>query len=270
MKYLKELTIAIEASLLGGREIIKIYSDPNSDFGIERKADNSPLTIADKAAHKAIEEILSRHNLPILSEEGREIKWSERSEWRRFWLVDPLDGTKEFIKRNGEFTVNVALIEDGQANVGVIYVPVKRVLYFGAVGFGAFKVENVETGADFASIFEQATKLPNTKNREANNIIVVASRSHLSVETEEFIEQLKSNNTQVTLISSGSSLKLCLVAEGSADYYPRYAPTMEWDTAAGDAIAVASGCMVVKTDGRTPLRYNKENLLNPWFIVKRE
>ncbi len=250
-----ELKIAIEAAIEAGKRIIEIYDDPSADFGIERKADNSPLTKADKAAHNQIVEFLEPLEIPILSEEGRNIPYEERKGWDRLWIVDPLDGTKEFIKRNGEFTVNIALIEGGEPTLGVIYVPVSGELYYADRAIGAFK----EVGGE-------STKLPLESSRES--YIVVASRSHLSTETAEFIEALRGEHPTVEMVSKGSSLKICLVAEGSADVYPRFAPTMEWDTAAGDAIIRATGGVLVQSECGEALQYNKENLLNPFFITR--
>ncbi len=246
-----------------------IYTDPKSDFEVERKADNSPLTKADKAAHRVITDFLATTSYPILSEEGKDIPYAERLGWDEFWLVDPLDGTKEFIKRNGEFTVNIALIRGGVPVMGVIYVPVLRELYFSADSIGAYKTvlrkEDV-LPSSMDDIVRKAVRLPHGAKHEG--IVVVASRSHQSAETMAFIDDLQRFERPVTLISSGSSRKICLVAEGSADVYPRFAPTMEWDTAAGHAIARGAGCDVFHTDGKTPLTYNKEDLHNPWFIVK--
>lgn len=251
----KELQIAIQAAILAGEKIMEIYNDPNSDFGIEKKADNSPLTKADKAAHIQIVELLEPLQIPILSEEGRAIPYSERKEWSKLWIVDPLDGTKEFIKRNGEFTVNIALVENGGPVLGVIYIPVTQELYYADREEGAFKVSNGE----------EPVKLPFEQTHESYR--VVASRSHLSQETSDFIEKIKENHPNIELVSKGSSLKICLIAEGTADVYPRYAPTMEWDTAAGDAILRATGKSLHRTEDGEKLEYNKEDLLNPYFIT---
>ena len=185
------------------------------------------------------------------------------------WIVDPLDGTKEFIKKNGEFTVNIAYVKNGTPQAGVIYIPVKEELYLGDCEHGAFKVENISSVSEeetFSSLTSKAISLPIKEER--NTFVVVASRSHLSPETEEFIEKVKESHADVETVSKGSSLKLCLIAEGKADIYPRFAPTMEWDTAAGHAIIRAAGREVYHTDEKTPLSYNKEDLLNPWFIAK--
>ena len=258
------LDIAKRAALDAGAEILKIYTDPTQDFGIEKKADNSPLTLADKAAHHCIMRYLQNTDIPVLSEEGQHLPFSERQPWKRLWVVDPLDGTKEFIKKNGEFTVNIALVEDGAPVLGVIYIPVTGILYYGIVGEGAWKITPSSLPEGSASMIES---LPLKKSGEGP-FTVVASRSHMNAETEEYISQLRKNHDNIQLVSSGSSIKICLVAEGSADAYPRFAPTMEWDTAAGDAIARAAGKRVVDAQIGKPLVYNKEDLHNPWFLVE--
>ncbi len=264
------LSCAIRAALHAGKAILEIYNDPKSDFGIERKADNSPLTIADKRAHARIMEELTATDIPVLSEEGRHMEYAVRKGWKTLWIVDPLDGTKEFIKRNGEFTVNIALVENGIPVLGVIYVPVTRTLYFSEDSIGAYKIEDIDThraGLSPDDLMELADRLP-LEQADTKGFVVVASRSHLSPETEEYIRQLEREYGKVSIISCGSSLKICSVAEGAADIYPRFAPTMEWDTAAGHAIVRAAGKNIWHTDEKTPLHYNKEDLLNPWFIVR--
>lgn len=263
------LMVAIRAAIEAGAKIMSVYTDPDADFEIEKKADNSPLTIADKKSHETISGILSGTDIPILSEEGKKIPYETRKEWNELWIVDPLDGTKEFIKKNGEFTVNIAYVKDGIPQAGIIYIPVMEELYIGDCEYGAFKLENIKSISEeenFHSLISRACKLP--VNEERKDFVVVASRSHLSAETEEFIEKMKGLHKSIETISKGSSLKLCLIAEGKADIYPRFAPTMEWDTAAGHAIIRAAGKEVYQTDEVTPLRYNKEDLLNPWFIAK--
>lgn len=267
---MKNLNLAIIAALRGGDEILKIYNDPNSDFGIERKADNSPLTIADRMAHRTIVDTLSESGIYALSEEGQVDGFDVRSALDELWIIDPLDGTKEFIKRNGEFTVNVAFVRGGVPVLGVVYLPVKRVLYFAQQGVGSFRlddigVDNALDGVD--SYLSASSRLPLEQTHRKYTI--VASRSHLSDETTAFIEAQRERYGEVECISSGSSIKIALVAEGSADVYPRFAPTMEWDTAAGDAVARYAGAEVVRHEDESPLIYNKPNLLNPWFIVRR-
>ena len=248
----KLLMMAQEAALKGGEEILKVYHSDR--FEVEFKGDQSPLTLADRNAHVAICDLLSESGIPILSEEGKEIPYKERKNWHRLWIVDPLDGTKEFIKRNGEFTVNIALIENGKPILGVIYVPVKDQLYTGAVGIGAQKKEN-------GKVIQMPIEQEKRKYR------AVGSRSHMSVETEKFFDDLKTRHGEVEIVSMGSSLKICLVAEGTADVYPRFAPTMEWDTAAGHAIAGAAGKSLIDVKTNREMVYNREDLLNNWFVV---
>lgn len=265
----KLLVTAIRASVDAGKEIIDVYSQP---IAVELKDDKSPLTMADKRAHHKIVAHLTPTGYNILSEEGKHTDYDVRSKWEYFWLVDPLDGTKEFIKRNGEFTVNIALINNGKPVMGVIYVPVLKQLYFAAQGIGSYKCENTE-GLD--SLFEKEDFLAEliTKSRKLSNtaqppkFTAVASRSHNTPETDALIDELRKQHGEVELISKGSSLKLCLVAEGAANIYPRLAPTMEWDTAAGQAIAEIAGCTVINYHSKTPVVYNKKDLLNPWFVV---
>lgn len=248
----------------------------SDDFGIETKDDNSPLTKADRKSHDIIMEHLSPLGIPVLSEEGKNIPFEKRKDWKQLWIVDPIDGTKEFIKRNGEFTVNIALIEDHQPIMGVIYVPAKETLYY-ADHENAYKLEDVtvdnynerETQAAQLPLVRDSNRVPNkliTDNRSL--ITVVASKSHLSPETQDFIDDLKTKHDEVNTISKGSSLKLCMVAEGTADYYPRFAPTMEWDTAAGQAICMAAGCDVIDQETQKTMIYNRKELLNNWFLVK--
>lgn len=262
----KLLLSAIQASLKAGEEILKVY---DSDFSVEHKDDDSPLTLADKNAHNAICESLISFNIPVLSEEGKLIDYSERSKWEYFWMVDPLDGTKEFIKRNGEFTVNIALIHKQKSILGVIYVPVTKTLYFAAEGIGCYK-SNIQNPAPDLVALQQLIRSSNKLPLETTNkkFTVIASRSHLSEETQMFVDGLKTAHKEVEFISSGSSIKLCLVAEGSANVYPRFAPTMEWDTAAGQAICEIAGKKVIDYTTNQNLLYNKPNLLNNWFIVQ--
>jgi 3'(2'), 5'-bisphosphate nucleotidase len=265
----------IAAALAAGREILDVYG---SAFAVELKDDRSPLTEADKRAHGAIVSELERTGLPVLSEEGRSISPDERQQWERYWLVDPLDGTKEFVKRNGEFTVNIALMERDAEPAselgaavpigGVLYVPVKDILYFAWKGGGAYRQNAAATLPDH-STYERAalaTRLPVSEAERPYTI--VASRSHQSPETEAFIRRAEEEHGTVRLASMGSALKICLVAEGAADVYPRYAPTMEWDTAAGHAIAKEAGHELIDVSTNAAMRYNKHELVNNWFIVQ--
>jgi len=260
------IEIAVKAAIEAGKTILDVYK--SEDFDVRLKSDNSPLTEADTKAHEKIAEMLASENIPILSEEGQRTPYSERSGWKTFWLVDPLDGTKEFIKRNGEFTVNIALIENQKTVLGVIYVPVQRTLYFGGQGKGAHAVyeldENLEITYD--NLVKASKYLP--RKQGDRPYTVVASRSHCNAETEEFIESLKEQYPDLQLVSKGSSLKICLVAEGIADVYPRYAPTMEWDTAAGHAILKGAGGNMFHKESSDELQYGKENLLNPHFSAR--
>ena len=264
----KNSVISIKAALVAGEEILKVYN--SDDFDVKLKSDDSPLTKADKNAHNIIVENLSETNIPILSEEGKNILYEARSKWDKYWLVDPLDGTKEFIKRNGEFTVNIALIEKGVPILGVIYVPVTKDLYFSSKEKGSYKAINQDAesfNGDLNQLIQSSFKLPFIT--ENDKYTVVGSRSHMNSETENFIAKLKNEHGEIDFMSKGSSLKICMVAEGIANIYPRFAPTMEWDTGAGHAIALGAGCIVTQSDEKTPVVYNKEDLLNPWFIVKR-
>jgi 3'(2'), 5'-bisphosphate nucleotidase len=243
--------IVCEIAKSAGQAILSVY---DGDHAVEYKDDKSPLTAADKASHEVIIAGLQKHfpEIPILSEEGVAIPYEERKEWSRFWCVDPLDGTKEFIKRNGEFTVNIALIEDGHPVAGVVYVPVQDKMYYGAVGKGCW-------------VLGAGGKPKQVTVREADQevgLTVVMSRSHPSPDLEAYLKNIK----VAEAMPVGSSLKLCVVAEGLADLYPRLGPTMEWDTAAGHAVAEAAGGTVKQPNGDA-LVYNKENLLNPYFIV---
>lgn len=250
---LEELrSLAEKAAIKGGNEILEVYN--SDDFQVEEKEDRTPLTIADKRAHLAIMEFLDQSGIPVLSEEGKAIPYDQRKHWDRLWIVDPLDGTKEFIKRNGEFTVNIALIEKGKPILGVIYVPVKEVLYSGVVGLGATKKEG-----------DSVTDLPAKPTQR--KFRAVGSRSHKSPETEAYFKELQEQHGEIEVVSMGSSLKICLVAEGVADVYPRFAPTMEWDTAAGHAIAKAAGKSLTDYKTRKEMVYNRAELLNNWFIV---
>lgn len=243
----------IDLSIEAGQRIMEIY---NTDFDVEKKLDNTPLTAADMAAHHTIVDGLRRltPDIPILSEESADIPFAERSQWQRYWLVDPLDGTREFVKRNGEFTVNIALIDNHESVLGVVYAPVTGDIYYAARGMGAFK-----TTADHRG---KATAI-HTRRKTADSTIIAGSRSHRGDSLEAFLQKL--GNYEI--ISMGSSLKSCLVAEGRADLYPRLGPTSEWDTAAAQCVVEEAGGRITKTDMQ-PLRYNtKDELLNPYFLV---
>ncbi len=238
---------AEQAARAAGVEILKIYE--SGDFSIEAKADNSPLTLADRSAHHAIVDVLAETNLPILSEEGRSIPYDERKNWDYFWMIDPLDGTKEFIKKNGEFTVNIALIHQNKPILGVVYPPVLNQMYSAIKGQGA-TLDGTKIHVSGKRLTEPGLK-------------AVASRSHMSPETEAFLADLK----DPVMVSKGSSLKLLMVASGEADVYPRFGPTMEWDTAAAHIVVEEAGGNMLQTDQKQEVRYNKPDLLNPYFVV---
>ncbi len=257
------LNIAIRAALDAGKEILNIY---DTDFNVEIKNDDSPLTQADRNANDVINRYLIPTNIPVISEENRQLDFSERKDWQRCWIVDPLDGTKEFIKRNGEFTVNIALVEVGIPVLGVIYVPVSKELYFTSEdGKTSRKIIVASEDVTVEEVLKNAEEI---KPSEITSVVrIVGSRSHLNEDTKNFISEIEKDN-QVELVSKGSSLKFCLVAEGLADIYPRYAPTMEWDTAAGHAICRAVGLDVIDQSTGKPMLYNKPNLLNNYFVLK--
>lgn len=241
----------VDISRRAGLEILEWY---HGDMGITTKSDDSPLTKADLASHKLIDAELNRlwPEIPVLSEESADIPWETRKNWHQYWLVDPLDGTKEFINQNGEFTVNIALIRDHRPVMGVVHVPVTNVSYYGAQGHGAWR-KTADAVAEPISIRQPA----------ATPAVIVGSRSHANPELADQLQAFGPHE----LISMGSSLKFCRVAEGLADFYPRLGPTCEWDTAAAHAVVNAAGGQVVKVDG-TALDYNnKEAYLNPYFFV---
>jgi 3'(2'), 5'-bisphosphate nucleotidase len=277
---------SIHAAIEAGNAILEVYH--SSDFEVEKKADTSPLTLADRRAHEVIMNQLSPFDIPILSEEGKNIPYDERKDWETFWLMDPLDGTKEFIKKNGEFTVNIAMISGKKPVAGVVFVPDKNILYFASREIGSYRADlsqlddlvndklgknspsedlsDIEISESFSELVSRSANLP--INKSPNQLYTIAgSRSHSTPELEAFVEEKRREHGEVEFISAGSSLKLCLVAEGRADIYPRTGPTMEWDTGAGQAIVENAGGKVLQYDTEQPLLYNKENLLNPWFVA---
>jgi 3'(2'), 5'-bisphosphate nucleotidase len=277
--YNELLVRAIEAALKAGQVILEVY---HSEFAVEHKPDNSPLTRADRKSHELLMAALKRFHIPILSEEGREIPYNDRKTWERLWIIDPLDGTKEFIKRNDEFTVNIALVEYGLPKIGVVYAPVKDRLYFAAEDLGAYKIDG-PLGADGSNgiggkdhdpdktlrkLLNAATRLP-AGDRPKTPFIIVGSRSHANPDLKKLVEEKRQEHGEVELISAGSSLKICMVAEGLADMYPRLGPTCEWDTAAGQAVAEMAGAKLLDYKTGEPLKYNRADLLNPWFVVRR-
>ena len=241
----------IKIAYQAGKQIMEIY---DQDFSVEHKSDKTPVTEADMAAHHVIDEGLAAltPDLPILSEESKPTPFSERSQWSSYWLIDPLDGTREFIKRNGEFTVNIALIENHEPVIGVVYAPVVGVLYYAARGQGAFKQSSLDK-----------PKPIHVQDKCRTKVIVAGSRSHQSEEFKSFVAKLD----DYEIISMGSALKSCLVAEGAADLYARLGLTSEWDTAAAQCVVEEAGGLLTLTNMQ-PMRYNtKESLLNPHFFV---
>ncbi len=243
----------LEITRQAAAAILEIYNG-DADFGVEAKSDDSPLTRADRAANEVICQGLEALPVkyPIISEENKLLPYDVRKAWSRCWLVDPLDGTKEFIKKNGDFTVNIALVENGEVVAGVVGIPAQDELYWAVRDEGAFMIKNrVESPIQAASF-----------SKEDSGLNIVCSRSHLSPETEAFIAKYHSPN----LVSRGSALKFLLLAKGEAHVYPRIAPTMEWDTAAAQIILEEAGGKVVVFETGEPMRYNREDLLNPSFV----
>ena len=262
------LQVAVKAAMEAGKAVLDVY---RSDFAVEAKEDKSPLTEADRQSHQIIARHLAATSFPVLSEEGRDIPYGERRHWPRLWIVDPLDGTKEFVKRNGEFTVNIALVEDGLPVLGVVLAPERQALYFAARDLGAYRVpkealSRLDKTVTLDRVMNIARGLPcfHDKNRP---FTVIGSRSHGGPELDAYVASMAEQHGTVDFVSAGSSLKFCLVAEGRAHVYPRLGPTMEWDTAAGQAVVEQAGGKVLVHQTSLPLTYNREDLLNPWFIV---
>jgi 3'(2'), 5'-bisphosphate nucleotidase len=259
------LLTALEASLEAGSAIMEIY---RTKFEVEYKDDQSPLTLADKLANDIINKYLKATGIPVLSEESAITEYNQRKHWKALWIVDPLDGTKEFIQRNNEFTVNIALISGQNPVMGVVYAPAIGELYFSSVHMGAFFV-SLRDNADIIirDIIASSQKLPLPKTN--NEYVVLGSRSHMNAETTAYINSLMESHPNLKVRSRGSSLKFCSIADGSCQLYPRYGTTMEWDTAAGQAILEIAGGSVTETTTGYPLLYNKESLKNPHFIAKK-
>ena len=273
---------ALAAASQAGKKILQVY---HGDIDVTYKEDDSPLTVADKQAHQTIVHFLSsvaNTNIPILSEEGKDIPYKERTDWEYFWLVDPLDGTKEFIQRRDEFTVNIALIEKTRPIAGIVYPPALGSLYLAAEGLGSFKFEDVKV-VDQAfldqqgslggmpglqDLIELAIELPFQRigKRYTDRLNLVGSRLHGTEDLADFVDKMKQEYRDVGFVSAGSALKFCLIAEGSADVYPRFGPTMEWDTAAGQCVVEQSGGTVLSMKEKRPLAYNKQDLHNPHFV----
>ena len=259
------LKIAIESSIHAGKAILEVYK---KDFQVDYKEDDSPLTDADRRANAIIVDELEKTEIPIISEESKQADYAERKNWTKCWMVDPLDGTKEFVKKNGEFTVNIALIENQKPVLGVIYVPAKDEIYFADVNDQKAYFARLNDCVTADEVIEMAESI---SPKDSDELRIVGSRSHMNDETKAFIDQQKSKTDKpISIVSRGSSLKLCLVASGQADIYPRFAPTMEWDTAAGHAICNAVGVTLIDQDTQKEMLYNRENLTNPYFLVSNQ
>jgi 3'(2'), 5'-bisphosphate nucleotidase len=269
MDYKELLKLAVTAAFKAGEEILKIYS---TDFYVETKSDNTPVTLADKASGQCITRILSGTNIPVISEEEEILDYSIRKNWKQVWIVDPLDGTKEYVKRNGEFAVNIALVENNKPVIGIIYAPTLKDIYFAYAGGGSYKITQHDMIVELTKknlpdhLFEFAKKLPSQKLPKAYTI--VGSRSHLSREINEHVEKLRNLYGEVDMISVGSSIKQCWVAEGKAHEYVRYGTTMEWDTAAGQCILEEAGCRLIDLETSLPMVYNRENMKNNYFVAR--
>ena len=257
----KNLEIAIMASLDAGNQIVKIY---NEDFNFQTKSDLSPITIADQVANGVIHNYLSKTDIPIISEENLIPDYSIRKEWSRFWIVDPLDGTKEFIKKNGEFTVNISLIENNKPVLGVVFEPVMGNLYYGDVKQKkSFIFKSINENIDIDYVLKKSKVIFKGNELKKGIITIVVSRSHLNTKTSEFINKQK---LKTKILRAGSSIKFIFVIIGRADIYPRFGPTMEWDTAAADAICRATGIKILNIETKKELIYNKEDMRNPSFV----
>ena len=261
------LPFAFNAAVRAGAEIMKVYNN-REGYDIEVKRDNTPLTVADRLAHNKIKEVLGETRIPILSEEGREMLYDERKNWDMFWLIDPLDGTIEFIKGNNEFTVNIALMADNECVGAIVYVPYLGKMYFAERGCGAMVLENIvpDENATYSNdaIRQNAKALP-LASASHDGFRIAVSRSHQTAETADFVEQMRKIYPEAEVVEQGSSYKFCLMAEGMIDYYPRTTTTYEWDTAAAELILAEAGGKTHSLPDHKPLQYNKENLHNPWF-----
>ena len=262
---------AFNAAVRAGAEIMKVYRN-RDDYDITVKSDNTPLTMADRLAHNKIKEVLGETRIPILSEEGREMLYDERRNWELFWLVDPLDGTVEFIKGNNEFTVNIALMADNECVCSVVYVPYLAKAYVAERGLGARLLTGIEPTEEALYTYDElrlsSTTLPLAAAAHEGFRIAV-SRSHQTEETQRYIDLMRERHANIEVIEQGSSYKFCLLAEGIIDYYPRTTYTYEWDTAAAELILAEAGGTTRSLPEYSPLSYNKADLHNPWFECYR-
>lgn len=261
---------SFNAAVRAGAAIMKIYKN-SDDYDISLKSDKTPITIADRLAHKTIKEYLGSTRIPILSEEGREMLYDERRNWELFWLVDPLDGTVEFIKGNNQFTVNIALMENNECIGSVIYVPYHKKMYVAERGTGSFIMDDVSPDAEaeytYSQIYDRLRRLP-LPQPSRDEFRVAVSRSHQTPETHAHIDTLRADHPNLTIVEQGSSYKFCLLAEGEVDYYIRTTQTYEWDTAAGELILSEAGGTTHSYPESETRRYNKEDLHNPWFVCR--
>ncbi len=264
------LTNIVNAAIRGGAAVMEIYSNSDS-FEVSLKSDKSPITEADRRAHTTIKEYLGSTRIPILSEEGREMLYAERCNWELFWLIDPLDGTVEFINHTDEFTINIALMSENVSIASVVYVPCLKRLFFAAKGYGSHLCDNIEpdieSNFNYTEIASRFIALPlEGEVREVQKIAI--SRSHNTPETFDHIDALRTENPSIEVIEQGSSYKFCMLAEGSVDYYVRTSNTYEWDTAAGELVLAEAGGSTRSLVDNEPLSYNKELLDNPWFVCR--
>ncbi len=264
------LVNVVNAAIRGGAAVMEIYTQPEM-LDISLKSDKSPITEADRRAHTTIKESLGATRIPILSEEGREMLYEERQNWDLFWLVDPLDGTVEFINHRNEFTINIALMHNNECVSSVVYIPCLKRLFFAARNMGSFVCEDVapdiNASFNYSDITDKFIKLPLPQEARTSQIVAI-SRSHTTPETIEHIEELRRTNPSIEIVEQGSSYKFCMLAEGSVDYYIRTSSTYEWDTAAGELILSEAGGSTRSLQTDEPLKYNKENLDNPWFVCR--
>ena len=263
---------AFNAAVRAGWEIMEVYKNKD-DYDISAKSDKTPVTLANRLAHEKIKESLGQTRIPILSEEGRQMLYDERRNWELFWLVDPLDGTIEFIKGNNEFTVNIALMSERECICAVIYVPYLQKVYVASRDVGSFLIEGIAPSAEASYSYDEICTLKQRLPLESCNhncYRIAVSRSHQTIETKQYIDAIQSIRRDVEIIEQGSSYKFCLLAEGSIDYYPRTTHTYEWDTAAAELILAEAGGVTLSLPDNKPLEYNKENLQNPWFVARRK
>jgi 3'(2'), 5'-bisphosphate nucleotidase len=260
---------AFRAAIIAGKRIMEIFN--NEDFQVSMKSDNSPLSSADKEAHEIIKRMLLNSRIPILSEEGRDMQFEERKAWDILWIVDPLDGTRQFIQKREEFTVNIALVVGGNPLFGVVYAPAIGDMYFGIKDMGSFKINVGDRDLlshSFQQIIMESKKL-DPSSKSTNTFTILASYHHVNKETLEYIDAIRKVYPDAEVKKIGSSLKMCLLADGIGDVYVRYTDTYEWDTAAAQTILEGVGWNINALDTDEPLTYNKESLLNPYFICKK-